>query len=141
MHCTRLAGNKADLWHLRLSEKVLSLPFRPEVGRPDRNNCIDIYLSEDMDVVLADGNWQKWFTEQPAPFTAEEKKEYLSHITGVSLGSDAFFPFDDNIERAKRSGVSYIAEPGGSKRDEDVIAACDKYGMAMAFTGMRLFHH
>ncbi len=141
VHCTRLAGNKADLWHLRLSEKVLSLPFRPEVGRPDRNNCIDIYLSEDMDVVLADGNWQKWFTEQPAPFTAEEKKEYLSHITGVSLGSDAFFPFDDNIERAKRSGVSYIAEPGGSKRDEDVIAACDKYGMAMAFTGMRLFHH
>lgn len=141
VHCTRLAGNKADLWHLRLSEKVLSLPFRAEVGRPDRNNCIDIYLSEDDDVVLADGNWQKWFTEQPARFTAEEKKEYLSHITGVALGSDAFFPFDDNIERAKRSGVSYIAEPGGSKRDEDVIAACDKYGMTMAFTGMRLFHH
>lgn len=141
IHCTRLAGTKADLWNLRLSEKVQSLPFRNEVKRPDRNNVIDIYLSEDCDDVLAAGAWQQYFTVRPDAFTKEEKAEYLSKITGVSLGSDAFFPFSDNIERAKKSGVSYIAQPGGSIRDDLVIEACDKYSMAMAFTGMRLFHH
>jgi AICAR transformylase/IMP cyclohydrolase PurH len=141
IHCTRLAGGKADNWHLRQSDKVLNLPFKPEIHRPDRDNVIDVYISDDSEDVLADGNWQKYFTEQPAPFTREERKAYLSKITGVALGSDAFFPFDDNIERAKRSGVSYIAQPGGSTRDDLVIEASDKYNMVMAFTGLRLFHH
>jgi len=141
IHCTRLAGNKADIWHLRQSEKVLALPFKEELGRADRDNVIDVYISDECDDVLADGAWQKYFTEQPAPLTREEKKAYLSTITGVSVGSDAFFPFSDNIERARKSGVSYIAEPGGSIRDDLVIETCNKYGIAMAFTGMRLFHH
>ncbi|MBE5820273.1 MAG: phosphoribosylaminoimidazolecarboxamide formyltransferase [Clostridia bacterium] len=140
IHCTRLAGSKADNWHLRQCDKVLNLPFLDEVGRPERNNIIDLYITGEEDVTL-DGEWQKYFKVQPEPFTDEEKKEYLSKITGVSLGSDAFFPFGDNIDRAARSGVSYIAEPGGSIRDGQVIETCDKYGMAMAFTGMRLFHH
>ena len=141
IYCTRLAGSKADIWHLRQHDRVLNLPFRPELGRPDRDNVIDVYISEDCEDVLADGNWQKYFTKCPEPFTKEEQKAYLSTITGVSVGSDAFFPFDDNIERARRSGVSYIAEPGGSIRDDIVIDCCNKYGIAMAFTGMRLFHH
>ena len=141
IHCTRLAGNKADIWHLRQHPKVLNLPFLSTLGRPDRDNTIDVYISEQSEDVLADGNWQNYFTEQPAPLTAEEKKAYLDTITGVSVGSDAFFPFGDNIERARRSGVSYVAEPGGSIRDENVIETCNKYGMVMAFTGMRLFHH
>ena len=141
IHCTRLAGNKADIWHLRQHPKVLALPFLDTLGRPDRDNTIDVYISEQSEDVLADGNWQNYFTEQPAPLTAEEKKEYLSRITGVSVGSDAFFPFGDNIERARRSGVTYVAEPGGSIRDQNVIDTCNKYGMVMAFTGMRLFHH
>ncbi len=141
IHCTRLAGGKADNWHLRQSDKVLNLPFLPTLGRPDRDNVIDVYISEDWDDVLCDGAWQKYFTEQPAPFTKEEKRAYLDAITGVALGSDAFFPFDDNIIRARRSGVSYIAEPGGSIRDDVVIDACNSFGMTMAFTGMRLFHH
>ncbi len=142
IHCTRLAGQKADLWHLRQSDKVLGLKFLDSVGRPDRNNVIDIYLSDDESQdVLADGNWQKYFSEKPAEFTREEKKEYLKTVTGVTVGSDAFFPFSDNVERAKKSGVSYICEPGGSLRDDLVIEACDKYNMVMCFTGMRLFHH
>ena len=141
IHCTRLAGNKADVWHLRQHEKVLSLPFKAELGRPDRDNCIDVYISDTPEDVTADGNWQQFFTEQPEPFTKEEKRAYLDSITGVALGSDAFFPFGDNIERARRSGVSYIAEPGGSIRDDQVIETCNKYGIAMCFTGMRLFHH
>ena len=141
IHCTRLAGTKADTWFLRQSPKVLSLPFRPDLGRADRDNVIDGYINKNEEDVTADGIWQKYFTEKPDPFTQEEMKEYLSHITGVSLGSDAFFPFGDNIERAKMSGVSYVAEPGGSIRDDHVIATCDKYGMVMAFTGMRFFHH
>ena len=141
IHCTRLAGNKADVWHLRQHPQVLALPFKPELGRPDRDNCIDVYISDQSEDVLGDDVWQQFFTERPAPLTAEQKREYLDSITGVSLGSDAFFPFGDNIERARRSGVSYIAEPGGSVRDDQVIATCDKYDMAMAFTGMRLFHH
>ncbi len=141
IHCTRLAGNKADIWHLRQHPKVLALPFLPTLGRPDRDNTIDVYISEQSEDVLADGNWQNYFTECPAPLTAEEKKSYLDSITGVALGSDAFFPFGDNIERARRSGVTYVAEPGGSIRDENVIETCNKYGMVMAFTGMRLFHH
>ena len=141
IHCTRLAGGKADNWHLRQSDRVLNLPFLPTLGRPDRDNVIDVYISEDWDDVLADGAWQKYFTTRPEPFTKEEKRAYLDSITGVSLASDAFFPFDDNIIRAHRSGVSYIAEPGGSIRDDVVIDACNKYGMTMAFTGMRLFHH
>ena len=141
IHCTRLAGTKADTWFLRQSPKVLSLPFRPDLGRADRDNVIDGYINKNEEDVTADGIWQKYFTEKPDPFTEEEMKEYLSHITGVSLGSDAFFPFGDNIERAKMSGVSYVAEPGGSIRDDHVIATCDKYGMVMAFTGMRFFHH
>lgn len=141
IHCTRLAGGKADNWHLRQSDRVLNLPFKSEIRRPDRDNVIDVYVSDDSEDVLADGNWQKYFTVQPAPFTREEKKAYLATISGVALGSDAFFPFDDNIERAKRSGVSYIAQPGGSTRDDLVIGAADKYGMAMAFTGLRLFQH
>ena len=141
IHCTRLAGGKADTWFLRQHEKVLSLPFLPTLGRPERDNVIDGYINQNEEDVTADGNWQKYFTTQPAPFTAAEQRAYLDTITGVALGSDAFFPFGDNIERAARSGVSYIAEPGGSIRDDQVIATCDKYGMAMAFTGMRLFHH
>lgn len=140
IHCTRLAGSKADNWHLRQYDKVLNLPFLPELGRPERNNVIDLYITGEEDVT-ADGEWQKYFKEQPEALTDAEKKEYLSKITGVSLGSDAFFPFGDNIDRAARSGVSYIAEPGGSIRDGQVIETCDKYGMAMAFTKMRLFHH
>ncbi len=141
IHCTRLAGSKADTWLLRQSDKVLSLPFRADIGRPDRDNVIDGYINKNEEDVCADGNWQKYFTEQPAPFTDEEQKAYLSGISGVAHGSDAFFPFFDNIERAHRSGVSYIAEPGGSIRDDLVIDCCDKYGIVMAFTGMRLFHH
>ncbi|MBQ7999682.1 MAG: phosphoribosylaminoimidazolecarboxamide formyltransferase [Ruminococcus sp.] len=141
IHCTRLAGNKADIWHLRQHEKVLNLPFKPELGRPERDNAIDVYISDDSDDVLAEGNWQQFFTVKPEELTKAEKRAYLDSITGVALGSDAFFPFGDNIDRAKRSGVSYIAEPGGSIRDQIVIDTCDKYGIAMAFTGMRLFHH
>ncbi len=141
IHCTRLAGNKADIWHLRQHPKVLALPFKETLGRPDRDNTIDVYISEQSEDVLADGNWQNYFTTCPEPLTAAEKKEYLDSITGVALGSDAFFPFGDNIERARRSGVTYVAEPGGSIRDENVIETCNKYGMVMAFTGMRLFHH
>ncbi len=141
IHCTRLAGNKADLWHLRQSDKVLNLQFAEGIGRPDKNNIIDIYLSDECEDVLGDDVWKKYFAVRPEPFTKEEQKAYLSKITGVSLGSDAFFPFSDNIERAKKSGVSYVAQPGGSVRDDLVIEACDKYNMVMAFTGMRLFHH
>ena len=141
VHCTRLAGGKADTWFLRQHEKVLSLPFKDTLGRPDRDNVIDGYINQNEEDVTADGNWQKYFTTQPAPFTREEQRAYLDTISGVALGSDAFFPFSDNIERAKKSGVSYIAEPGGSIRDDLVIECCDKYGIAMAFTGMRLFHH
>ncbi len=141
IHCTRLAGTKADTWQLRQHEKVLNLPFKAELGRADRDNVIDGYINKNEEDVCADGIWQKYFTEQPSPLTQEEMNEYLSTITGVALGSDAFFPFSDNIERAKKSGVSYIAEPGGSIRDDLVIECADKYNMAMAFTGMRLFHH
>ena len=141
IHCTRLAGTKADTWHLRQYKKVLDLPFLPTISRPDRDNVIDGYINKNEEDVTADGNWQKYFTEQPEPLTAEEARAYLDSISGVSLGSDAFFPFGDNIERAKRSGVSYIAEPGGSVRDDVVIETANKYGMVIAFTGMRLFHH
>ncbi|MBQ7362919.1 MAG: phosphoribosylaminoimidazolecarboxamide formyltransferase [Clostridia bacterium] len=141
IHCTRLAGTKADTWHLRQYKKVLELPFLPTISRPDRDNVIDGYINKNEEDVCAEGNWQKYFTERPEPLTAEEARAYLDTVTGVSLGSDAFFPFGDNIERAKRSGVSYIAEPGGSVRDDVVIDTCNKYGIAMAFTGMRLFHH
>lgn len=141
IHCTRLAGNKADIWHLRQHDKVLNLPFLDSVKRPDRDNTIDIYISDDYEDVLADGVWQTLFSEKPEPLTREEKRDYLSKIDGVSLASDAFFPFGDNIERAHKSGVKYVAQPGGSIRDDNVIDTCNKYGMAMAFTGMRLFHH
>ena len=141
IHCTRLAGNKADIWHLRQHPKVLALPFLETLGRPDRDNVIDVYISDQSEDVLGDAVWQQYFSRRPEPLTAEEKKEYLAGITGVALGSDAFFPFGDNIERARRSGVSYIAEPGGSIRDDNVIEACNRYGITMAFTGMRLFHH
>ncbi len=141
IHCTRLAGTKADTWFLRQHEKVLNLPFLSTLGRPDRDNVIDGYINRNEEDVCADGNWQKYFTKQPEPLTDEEIKAYLATKTNVALGSDAFFPFSDNIERAYRSGVKYIAEPGGSIRDDAVIECCDKYDMAMAFTGMRLFHH
>ena len=141
IHCTRLAGTKADTWFLRQHDKVLNLPFRDDLKRADRDNVIDGYINKNEEDVCADGIWQKYFTEQPAPLTAEEIRAYLDTITGVALGSDVFFPFSDSIERAKKSGVSYVAEPGGSIRDDAVIEACDKYGMIMAFTGMRLFHH
>ena len=141
IHCTRLAGSKADTWFLRQADKVLNLPFREDVGRPVRDNVIDGYINQNEEDVCADGNWQKYFTEQPAPFTAEEQRAYLDTVSDVALGSDAFFPFPDNVERAKKSGVKYIAEPGGSIRDDLVIECCNKYGIAMAFTGMRLFHH
>ncbi|MBQ8882240.1 MAG: phosphoribosylaminoimidazolecarboxamide formyltransferase [Clostridia bacterium] len=141
IHCTRLAGTKADTWWLRQHDKVINLPFRADIKRPDRDNVIDGYINKNEEDVCADGVWQKYFTEQPAPFTAEEMRAYLDTKTGVALGSDAFFPFYDNIQRAKKSGVSYIAEPGGSIRDDAVIECCDNYNMVMAFTGMRLFHH
>ncbi len=141
IHCTRLAGTKADTWHLRQHDKVLNLPFRDDIARPDRDNVIDGYINKNEEDVCADGNWQKYFTSQPEPLTDAEARAYLDTITGVSVGSDAFFPFSDNIERAKKSGVSYIAEPGGSIRDDLVIECCNKYGMVMAFTKMRLFHH
>lgn len=142
IHCTRLAAQKADLWHLRRQEKVLSLPFAAGVGRPEKNNIIDLYLSdEESEEVLGEGVWRNYFTVRPDPFTKEEKAACLAKISGVSLGSDAFFPFSDNIERAYRSGVSYVAQPGGSVRDDLVVAAADAHDMVMAFTGMRLFHH
>ncbi len=141
IHCTRLAGTKADTWFLRQHEKVLNLPFLSTLGRPDRDNVIDGYINKNEEDVCAEGIWQKYFVTRPEPLTEKEVEEYLASITGVSLGSDAFFPFSDNIERAHKSGVSYIAEPGGSIRDDLVIECCDKYGIAMAFTGMRLFHH
>ena len=141
IYCTRLAGTKADNWYMRRNPKVLGLKFVDEIGRPERDNAIDIYMSEEYEDVLRDGEWQKIFKEKPEVLTAEEKKEWIRTQTGVTVGSDAFFPFSDNIERARRSGVSYVAEPGGSLRDELVIEAADKYNMVMAFTGMRLFHH
>lgn len=141
IHCTRLAGNKADIWHLRAHPKVLSLQFADGLSRPDKDNAIDVYISEDYDDVLADGVWQRIFRVRPDVLTAEEKREYLSGINGVSLGSDAFFPFSDNIQRAYKSGVRYIAETGGSVRDDLVIAEADRLGITMAFTGCRLFHH
>ncbi len=139
VHCTRLAGNKADNWYLRQHPTVLALPFKEGIGRADRDNTIDVYISDDYADVL--DNWENYFSEKPAVLTREEKKAWLATMDGVALGSDAFFPFGDNIERAKRSGVKYIAEPGGSVRDDNVIATCNKYGMTMAFTGIRLFHH
>jgi phosphoribosylaminoimidazolecarboxamide formyltransferase/IMP cyclohydrolase len=141
VHCVRLAGNKADNWLLRQHPKVLNLPFVDGIHRPDRDNAIDVYIGPEYEDVLRDGAWQKVFKEKPEVFTEEEKRAWLDQQTGVSLGSDAFFPFSDNIERARKSGVSYVAEPGGSVRDDAVIECCDKYGMAMAFTGIRLFHH
>ena len=141
IHCTRLAGSKADTWFLRQYDKVLNLPFLDTLGRPERDNVIDGYINKNEEDVCAEGNWQKYFKTRPEPLTTEEANAYLATIKGVALGSDAFFPFGDNIERAYKSGVSYIAEPGGSIRDDQVIATCDKYGIAMAFTGMRLFHH
>ena len=141
IHCTRLAGNKADIWFLRQHPKVLSLPFKADIRRPDRDNTIDVYISDDYMDVLADGIWEQFFTEKPEVLTREEKAAWLKELSGVALGSDAFFPFGDNIERAHRSGVEYIAQPGGSIRDDNVIETCNKYHMAMAFTGIRLFHH
>ncbi len=141
IHCTRLAGSKADNWLLRQHPKVLSLPFVDGIRRPDRDNAIDVYISDEYEDVLADGVWQNTFKTKPDVLTAQEKKEWIARQSGVSLGSDAFFPFGDNVERAKKSGVQYIAQPGGSIRDDHVIATCDKYDMVMAFTGMRLFHH
>ena len=141
IHCTRLAGSKADNWRLRQSPKVLELPFRSDIGRPARDNTIDLYISDDYDDVLRDGAWQALFTKRPIVMTREERKDWISGATGLALGSDAFFPFGDNIERARKSGVAYVAQPGGSIRDDNVIAACDKYNIVMAFTGIRLFHH
>ena len=141
IHCTRLAGNKADIWFLRQHPKVMNLPFKADIRRPDRDNTIDVYISDDDMDVLADGTWELFFTEKPERLTREEKRAWLDQQTGVSLGSDAFFPFGDNIERAHRSGVSYIAEAGGSIRDDHVIDTCNKYGICLAFTGVRLFHH
>ena len=141
VHCTRLAGNKADVWYLRQHEQVMNLPFKDDIRRPDRDNTIDVYVSDDYEDVLADGVWQNFFTTKPQPLTKEEKKEWLKTLNGVSLGSDAFFPFGDNIERAKRTGVEYIAQPGGSIRDDNVIETCNKYNITMVFTGTRLFHH
>lgn len=141
IHCTRLAGTKADTWWLRQHPRVMNLPFVPGIRRADRDNTIDLFIGEDYMDVLAEGEWQKFFTEKPAPLTREEKREWIAKNTGVSLGSDAFFPFGDNVERAHKSGVQYIAQAGGSVRDDHVIDTCDKYGIAMAFTGVRLFHH
>ena len=141
IHCTRLAGDKADKWFLRQSPQVLNLPFKPGIRRPDRDNTIDVYISDDYEDVIGDGEWEKYFTEKPAVFTREERKAWLKNNTDVTLGSDAFFPFGDNVERANRSGVRYIAQPGGSIRDDNVIETCNKYGIVMCFTGIRLFHH
>ncbi|MBQ8966514.1 phosphoribosylaminoimidazolecarboxamide formyltransferase [Ruminococcus sp.] len=141
VHCTRLAGSKADNWWLRQNPKVMALPFRDDIRRPDRDNAIDVYIGDEYEDVLAEGEWQRIFKTRPEPLTSEEKKAWLAQNKDVCLGSDAFFPFGDNIERAKKSGVAYIAEPGGSIRDDNVIETCNKYGMAMAFTGIRLFHH
>ena len=141
IHCTRLAGNKADIWWLRQHPKVMNLPFVDKIRRADRDNTIDVYISDDYEDVLAEGTWQMFFKEKPEPLTREEKKAWIAQNTAVSLGSDAFFPFGDNIERAHKSGVQYIAQAGGSVRDDNVIETCDKYGIAMAFTGVRLFHH
>lgn len=141
IHCTRLAGNKADIWYLRQHPKVMALPFKEDIRRADRDNTIDVYISDDYEDVLQDGSWQQFFTEKPEIFTREEKKDWLKKLDGVALGSDAFFPFGDNIERAHKSGVEYIAQAGGSVRDDNVIETCDKYGITMAFTGLRLFHH
>ncbi len=141
IHCTRLAGSKADTWFLRQSDKVLNLPFRKDLGRPDRDNVIDGYINQNEEDVCADGVWQKYFTVRPEPFTREEQAAYLATVHDVALGSDAFFPFYDNIQRAFRSGVKYVAQPGGSIRDDAVIECCDSHDMVMAFTGMRLFHH
>ncbi|HJB20849.1 MAG TPA: phosphoribosylaminoimidazolecarboxamide formyltransferase [Candidatus Fournierella merdavium] len=141
IHCTRLAGNKADIWQLRHHPKVLALPFKPDVSRPNRDNAIDVYISDEYEDVIGEDVWAETFTTRPEPLTAAEKKEWLSKVTGVCLGSDAFFPFGDNIERARRSGVTAIVEPGGSIRDQQVIDTCNKYGIAMAFCGLRLFHH
>jgi len=141
IHCTRLAGNKADTWYLRQHPKVLGLKFAEGIKRANRDNAIDVYISDEHDDVLREGEWQKWFAERPEVLTREEKAEWIATQTGVTVGSDAFFPFSDNVDRAYKSGVEYIAEPGGSVRDADVIEAADKYGMAMCFTGMRLFHH
>ena len=141
IHCTRLAGNKADIWYLRQHPKVMALPFKEGIKRADRDNTIDVYISDDHEDVLAEGVWQNFFSEKPEVLTREEKKAWLETLSGVSLGSDAFFPFGDNIERAHKSGVQWIAEAGGSVRDDNVIATCDKYGIAMCFTGVRLFHH
>ncbi|MEE0913841.1 MAG: phosphoribosylaminoimidazolecarboxamide formyltransferase [Ruminococcus sp.] len=141
IHCTRLAGNKADIWWLRQHPKVMNLPFVDNIRRPDRDNTIDVYISDDYEDVLADGTWEQFFKTKPEPLTREEKKEWLAKLSGVALGSDAFFPFGDNIERAKRSGVQYVAQPGGSIRDDNVIDTCNKYNMTMSFTGIRLFHH
>ncbi len=141
IHCTRLAGNKADIWWLRQHPKVMNLPWVEKIRRADRDNTIDVYISDEHDDVLRDGTWQQFFTERPEVLTREEKAEWIARMQGVSLGSDAFFPFGDNIERAHKSGVAYVAQAGGSVRDDHVIATCDKYGIAMAFTGIRLFHH
>ena len=141
IHCTRLAGTKADTWWLRQHPRVMNLPFVPGIRRADRDNTIDLFIGEDYMDVLAEGEWQKFFTEKPAPLTREEKREWIAKNTGVSLGSDAFFPFGDNVERAHKRGVQYIAQAGGSVRDDHVFDTCDKYGIAMAFTGVRLFHH
>ncbi|MBQ2338850.1 MAG: phosphoribosylaminoimidazolecarboxamide formyltransferase [Prevotella sp.] len=141
IHCTRLAGQKADTWWLRQCPKVMSLPFKPGIRRADRDNTIDVYISDEYEDVLRDGTWQMFFTEKPEPLTLEEKKQWIATNKGVALGSDAFFPFGDNIERAHKSGVEYIAQAGGSIRDDNVIETCDKYGIAMTFTGVRLFHH
>ena len=141
IHCTRLAGNKADIWQLRHHPKVLALPFREDVSRPNRDNAIDVYISDEYEDVIGEDVWAETFTTRPEPLTAAEKKEWLAKVTGVCLGSDAFFPFGDNIERARRSGVVAIVEPGGSIRDAQVIDTCNKYGIAMAFCGLRLFHH
>ena len=141
IHCTRLAGDKADNWWLRRHPKVLGLPFMEGIRRPDRDNAIDVYTSDEWEDVLRDGEWQRVFTERPEPLTPEEKREWIAKLAGVTVGSDAFFPFGDNVERARKSGAAYIVEPGGSIRDDNVIEAADKYGIAMAFTGMRLFHH
>lgn len=141
IHCTRLAGNKADIWWLRQHEKVLNLPWKDNIRRADRDNTIDVYISDDYDDVLSDGTWQMFFKTKPEPLTREEKKDWISKNSDVCLGSDAFFPFGDNIERANKSGVKYIAQAGGSVRDDNVIDTCDKYGITMAFTGIRLFHH
>ena len=141
VHCTRLAGQKADNWQLRHMPKVLGLPFREDIAKPNRDNAIDVYIGETPEDVIGDDVWAETFTEQPAPLTAEEKRAWLDAVTGVSLGSDAFFPFGDNIERARRSGVTAIVQPGGSIRDAQVIDTCNKYGIAMAFCGIRLFHH